>query len=87
MYSVKFYEHHLKMTLLSPFTIYAFEHIIKMKHDLSVMPFTHTEGYRECSFVDYKNSLGKGHNAVFSLNGSDRSHMLFQAPDLYTFFK
>jgi hypothetical protein len=42
----------------------------------------HTNRYRQASFVDINNLLGRGPNAIFSITGCDKSNLLCLAPSL-----
>lgn len=44
---------------------------------MNAFPFTHTHKYRQITFVDVENYLQRGHNALYSVNGLDKSHVLF----------
>jgi hypothetical protein len=47
----------------------------------------HTNRYRQASFVDINNLLGRGPNAVYSITGCDKSNVLCLAPTLQDFLE
>jgi hypothetical protein len=47
--------------------------IVEYKCGIKAFPLLHTNKYRLVNFVDIKNIFGKGPNAVFSIQGLDKS--------------
>ena len=74
---MKFNQHNLEMMFLVPSAIRNFREMIKLKSGIDAFPFGHTHKYRQCTFVDIQNYFGRGHNAMYSVNGLDKSHALF----------
>jgi len=49
--------------------------LIQSRLGIDSLPLTHYEAARAATFVDYKNIMGKGHQAIFDVNGYDKSHL------------
>lgn len=83
--SLIFNNYDLQTVLLSPSSILNFRMILQLKTGLKCFPFTHTNKYRQCNFVDLNNYFGRGPNAILSITGTDKSQALFIAPSIESY--
>lgn len=80
--SLIFNNYNLQTVLLTPSSILNFRMILQLKTGIKCFPFTHTNKYRQCNFVDLNNYFGKGCNSVLSITGTDKTHALYVAPSI-----
>jgi hypothetical protein len=60
----------------------SFRALIIIKCGIKAFPFTHILKYRQACFIDINNSFGRGHNAVYSITGVDKTQALFISSSL-----
>jgi hypothetical protein len=61
--------------------------LLETKARLRALPIFHINSYRLLAFVDYNNQFGKGPNAIFSMNGLDKSTALLISPSIEALFE
>lgn len=54
-----------------------FRNLIETKCGVKGFPFTHTNKYRQVTFIDINNIFGRGCNAIYSLSGLDKSYAMY----------
>lgn len=67
--------------------IHNFRLVILTKTGVKGFPITHTNQYRQASFIDINNICGRGCNAIFSANGYDKSMFIYVAPSLEEYLR
>ena len=77
LWNLKFERHTLTQVLLTPPIGLKLRELIKEKFGFNCLPLTHTDKYRQATFVDIDNVFGKGTNAMMSITGVDKSHAMF----------
>jgi hypothetical protein len=87
LHAMSFNNYNLQTVLLTPSSILNFRMILQLKTGIKGFPFTHTNRYRQCNFIDLNNTFGKGPNTVFSMTGTDKSHVLLVAPNIETYLQ
>ena len=80
--TISFNQYTFVNVLLTPSSIENFRNVIFYKCGVKAFPILHTNRYRQASFVDINNLLGRGHNAIFSITGCDKSTLLLVANSL-----
>ncbi|CDW87006.1 UNKNOWN [Stylonychia lemnae] len=85
LHTMSFNNYNLQTVLLTSSSILNFRMILQLKTGIKGFPFTHTNRYRQCNFIDLNNTFGMGNNTVFSMAGTDKSHVLLIAPNIETY--
>ncbi|CDW76718.1 UNKNOWN [Stylonychia lemnae] len=85
LWTIKIAQHNLQQVLLTPSAILNFRNIIESKCGILGFPFTHTNRYRQVTFIDNMNQFGRGCNAIYSVQGVDRTQAMyvFDSPETY----
>lgn len=68
-------------------TIQFFRAVLQVKIGIKAFPILHTDKYRQASFIDINNVMGRGVNAVYSATGYDKSVILFLAPSIEEYLR
>ena len=80
--TISFNQYTFTNVLLTPSSIENFWNVILIKCGVKAFPIMHTNRYRQASFIDINNLLGRGSNAVYSITGCDKSNVMCLAPSL-----
>lgn len=67
LWTLQLPNHTLQQVMLTPSALLNFRNIIENKCGIKAFPFTHTNKYRQITFIDIDNVLGKGCNALYSI--------------------
>lgn len=85
LWTLQLPNHNLQQVLLTPSALLNFRNIMESKCGIKAFPFTHTNKYRQITFIDINNIFERGCNAVYSIQGVDRTSALylFESPEAY----
>lgn len=85
MLFISFNKSRLKFVLLTPSSIHNFQGIIFRNSGFKAFPLMHIYCYKQITFVDINNKLGRGHNAIYDVSGHDRSMFQYRAASVEEF--